>query len=293
MSTPNLASSTDATSASPDAQSAGRHAVVEAAARLAEAAETGTPCPPVRDLIGRDDLHAAYAVQRRNAEAHTAAGATVVGRKIGLTSPAVQAQLGVDQPDFGILFADMAHPDGAEVPVDAVLQPRVEAEVAFVLKADLADGPLDDAQVRTAVDYAVAALEVCGSRIAGWDISFGDTVADNASAGAYVLGTEKKTLEEFVPRDVEMSMTVDGEEVSTGNGAACLGDPVNALVWLARQARDLGQPLRAGQVILSGALGPMKPIEPGAQVHAHITGLGSVSMTLGPSTSAPTATKEQ
>jgi 2-keto-4-pentenoate hydratase len=203
-----------------------------------------------------------------------------VGRKIGLTSPAVQAQLGVDQPDFGILFADMAHADGADVPADALLQPRVEAEVAFILKADLAEGPLDDSQVRTAVDYAVAALEVCGSRIAGWDISFGDTVADNASAGAYVLGTEKKTLEEFVPRDVEMSMTVNGEEVSTGNGAACLGDPVNALVWLARQARDLGEPLRAGQVVLSGALGPMKPIEAGAQVEAHITGLGSVSMTL-------------
>lgn len=294
MSTPNPATSTDATSASaPAAQSADPHAVAEAAARLAEAAETGTPCPPVRDLIGRDDLHAAYAVQRRNADAHTATGAAVVGRKIGLTSPAVQAQLGVDQPDFGILFADMAHPDGADVPADAVLQPRVEAEVAFVLKADLADGPLDDAQVRTAVDYAVAALEVCGSRITGWDISIGDTVADNASAGAYVLGTERKTLEEFVPRDVEMSMTVDGDEVSTGNGAACLGDPVNALVWLARQARDLGEPLRAGQVILSGALGPMKPIEPGARVQAHITGLGSVSMTLRPSTSAPTATKEQ
>jgi 2-keto-4-pentenoate hydratase len=291
MSTPHLASSADAPSASAQAaQSADPHAVDEAAARLADAAETGTPCPPVRDLIGRDDLHAAYAVQRHNAEARTADGAEVVGRKIGLTSPAVQTQLGVDQPDFGILFADMAHADGADVPADAVLQPRVEAEVAFVLKADLAEGPLDDAQVRAAVDYAVAALEVCGSRIAGWDISFGDTVADNASAGAYVLGTEKKTLEEFVPRDVEMSMTVDGEEVSTGNGAACLGDPVNALVWLARQARDLGEPLLAGQVILSGALGPMKPIEPGARVQAHITGLGSVSMTLAPSTSG---SKEQ
>lgn len=255
--------------------------VAVAATRLHDAATSQQPCPPVRDVIGRDDLQAAYAVQRRNADARIAAGATVVGRKIGLTSPAVQAQLGVDQPDFGILFADMAHPNGAEVPADAVMQPRVEAEVAFVLKADLADGDLDDEQVRAAVDYAVAALEVCGSRIAGWDISFGDTVADNASAGAYVIGTEKKTLEEVVPRDVEMSMTVDGEEVSTGNGAACLGDPINALVWLARQARDLGEPLRAGQVVLSGALGPMKPIEPGAQVQAHITGLGSVSMSLG------------
>ena len=267
--------------------------VAEAAARLNDAAASRQPCPPVRDLIGSDDLHAAYAVQRRNTDARIAAGATVVGRKIGLTSPAVQAQLGVDQPDFGILFADMAHPNGAEVPADAVMQPRVEAEVAFVLKADLADGDLDDEQVRAAVDYAVAALEVCGSRIAGWDISFGDTVADNASAGAYVLGTEKKTLEEFVPKDVDMSMTVDDVEVSTGNGAACLGDPINALVWLARQARDLGEPLRAGQVILSGALGPMKAIEPGAQVAAHITGLGSVSMSLGPNASSPTAAKEQ
>lgn len=264
----------------PATQAASAATVNEAAQRLAVAAEHRQPCRPVRDLIGSDDLQAAYAVQRRNAEARVAAGAEVVGRKIGLTSPAVQAQLGVDQPDFGILFADMAHADGAAVPSDAVMQPRVEAEVAFVLKADLADGLLDDAHVRTAVDYAVAALEVCGSRIAGWDISFGDTVADNASAGAYVLGTEKKTLDEFVPRDVEMSMTVDGEEVSTGNGTACLGDPLNALVWLARQARDLGEPLRAGQVILSGALGPMKPIDPGAQVQAHITGLGSVSMSL-------------
>lgn len=255
-------------------------AVVEAADRLREAATSQQPCPAVRDLIGRDDLHAAYDVQRHNAGRRVAAGATIVGRKIGLTSPTVQQQLGVDQPDFGILFDDMAYPDGASLPVDAVLQPRAEAEVAFVLKADLADGQLDAAQVRAAVDYAVAALEVCGSRIAGWDISFGDTVADNASAGAYVLGAQKRTLEEFSPRDVEMSMAVDGEEVSTGTGAACLGDPLNALVWLARQARDLGEPLRAGQVVLSGALGPMRPIEPGAQVQATITGLGSVFMSL-------------
>ena len=280
------------TTTSPDtaAASAG---IAEAAARLRQAAASQHPCPPVRDVIGRDDLQAAYAVQRRNADARVSAGAQVVGRKIGLTSPAVQAQLGVDQPDFGVLFDDMAYPDGAEVPADAVLQPRVEAEVAFVLKTDLADGVLDAAEVREAVDYAVAALEVCGSRIAGWDISFGDTVADNASAGAYVLGADHKTLDEFVPAQVEMAMTVDGEEVSTGNGAACLGDPINALVWLARQARDLGEPLRAGQVILSGALGPMRPIEPGAQVAAHITGLGSVSMSLGPSISSPAGAKEQ
>lgn len=256
-------------------------AIEEAAERLIEAAAAGTPCAPVRDLIGRDDLTAAYAVQRRLTEARLAGGATVVGRKIGLTSEAVQQQLGVDQPDFGILFDDMAYADGAAVPFGAVLQPRVEAEVAFVLKDDLAEGPLDGEQVRGAVDFAVAALEICGSRVEGWDISFGDTVADNASAGAYVLGTERRSLDQVEPREVVMTMSIDGEEVSSGHGAACLGDPLDAVVWLARQARELGDPLRAGQVILSGALGPMRPVAPGATVTATISGLGSLSISFG------------
>jgi 2-keto-4-pentenoate hydratase len=256
-------------------------AIDQAAERLLGAAESGTPCAPVRDLIGRDDLAAAYAVQRRVSEARLAGGATVVGRKIGLTSEAVQRQLGVDQPDFGMLFDDMAYGDGAVVPVGTVLQPRVEAEVAFALKDDLVEGPLDKEQVRAAVEYAAAALEICGSRVDGWDISFGDTVADNASAGAYVLGTERRSLDEVEPREVDMVMSIDGEEVSTGTGAACLGDPINAVVWLARQARELGDPLRAGQVVLSGALGPMRPVAPGATVTATISGLGSVSISFG------------
>ena len=253
--------------------------VAEAAARLQAAEQAGEPTAPVRDLIGSDDVSAAYAVQTRLAEARIAAGAVVVGRKIGLTSAAVQAQMGVDQPDFGILFDDMVYADGGTIPFSAVLQPRAEAEIAFVLKDDLAAGDLDADQVRAAIDYGVAALEICGSRIAGWDISFGDTVADNASAGAYVLGTERKTLDEFDPVAVTMSMSIDGEEVSTGVGAASLGDPINAVVWLARQARELGAPLRAGQVILSGAMGPMRAVTPGAVVSSTVTGLGSVSVT--------------
>lgn len=251
--------------------------VAEAATRLLDAATSQQPCPPVRDLIGPDDLQAAYAVQRRNAEARIAAGATVVGRKIGLTSPAVQAQLGVDQPDFGWLLDDMDVTGAPEVPMSRLLQPKAEAEVAFVLKADLADGPLDEAQVRGAVDHAVAALEIVDSRVAGWDIRFGDTVADNASSGLYVLGTERRTLDEVEPVEVEMTMSIDGEEVSTGNGAACLGDPLNSLAWLARAARDHGEPLRAGQVVLSGALGPMREVHPGAVVTATISGLGTVT----------------
>ncbi|MDA3625264.1 fumarylacetoacetate hydrolase family protein [Saccharopolyspora sp. WRP15-2] len=251
--------------------------IAAAADRLASAAATGVPCAPVRDLIGRDDLEAAYAVQRRLAELREAAGATVVGRKIGLTSEAVQQQLGVDQPDLGLLFDDMQYGDGEAIPVGRLLQPRVEAEVAFVLGADLVDGPLDAAQVRGAIEYAVAALEICDSRIAAWDISFGDTVADNASAGLYVLGTQRRTLDEVEPAEVVMEMAVDGHQVSTGVGTACLGDPVAAVGWLARTARDLGQPLRAGQVVLSGALGPMKPVAAGNAVTATLSGLGAVT----------------
>lgn len=257
----------------------GAAAISMAAARLREAAETGTPAAPVRDLIGTADIETAYAVQSHNVGLLLTSGRTVVGRKIGLTSKAVQDQLGVDTPDFGWLLDDMAYGDGAAIPFARVLQPRAEAEVGFVLKRDLADGPLDDAQVRDAIDYAVAAIEVCGSRIAGWDISFADTVADNASAGVYVLGAERKTLADFSPVDVTMSMSIDGVEVSTGTGADCLGDPINAVAWLARCARDFGEPLRAGQVLLSGALGPMRPITPGARVEVEIVGLGRVSAT--------------
>lgn len=252
--------------------------VAAAAARLSTAAATGVATEPVRGLIGRDNVAMAYAVQSTLTKARVAAGASIVGRKIGLTSETVQQQLGVDQPDFGVLFDDMGYTSGDTVPFDSILQPRVEAEVAFVLKADLAEGDLDADQVRCAIDYVVAAVEICGSRIAGWDISFGDTVADNASAGAYVLGTERRTLAEVWPKDVEMHMTVTGADDSSGTGRACLGDPVNAVVWLARQTRELGEPLRKGQIILSGALGPMRPISPGARVNATVTGLGTVSV---------------
>jgi 2-keto-4-pentenoate hydratase len=251
--------------------------ITAAVDRLVAAHFSGVPCAPVRDLIGRDDVAAAYRVQQGLNAARSARGARVVGRKIGATSEAVQRQLGVDQPDFGVLFDDMAYDEGTVVPLSRLIQPKAEAEVAFVLGADLADGPLDVAQVRAAVEYAAAALEIVDSRITDWDISFADTVADNASSGVYVLGQERRGLDEVEPVGVTMSMSIDGEEVSTGTGAACLGDPLVAVAWLAHQARTFGEPLRAGQVVLSGALGPMRPIPPGATVTAAISGLGTVT----------------
>ncbi|WP_340537830.1 2-keto-4-pentenoate hydratase [Nocardioides sp. GXZ039] len=256
-------------------------AVTAAAERLQAAAETAVPCAPVRDLIGATDLDAAYAVQRRLHARRTAAGASVVGRKIGLTSPAVQQQLGVDQPDFGVLYEDMAFDDGATLPVRRLLQPRVEAEIAFGLSEDLDGDDLDLDRVRAAIGWAAPALEICDSRIREWDISFGDTVADNASAGLFVLGEARLPLDRVEPREVTMTMSVTGQETSTGTGAACLGDPLQAVLWLARQSTAFGQPLRAGEVILSGALSPMRPLLPGASAHAVIDGLGEVTTRLG------------
>ena len=250
-----------------------------AADRLALAELTRVPCAPVRDLIGPDDVELAYAAQWLRTEARLADGARVVGRKIGITSPAVQRQLGVDRPDFGVLFDDMNVSEMAMIPSGRLLQPKIEAEVAFVLAADLTEGPLDAAQVRNAVDYAVAALEIVDSRIANWDITFGDTVADNASSGLFVLGTRRLSLSEVEPVDIAMTMRLDGGIASQGSGAACLGDPLNALAWLARTAADLGDPLRAGQVVLSGALGPMIPTPPGTRISADLGLLGLVNAT--------------
>ena len=248
-----------------------------AADRLIEATRSSTPCGPVRDLLGETDIDLAYAVQQQLTDRRLAEGARIVGRKIGLTSPAVQQQLGVDRPDFGVLFDDMDVTALDEVPSERLLQPKAEAEIAFVLSADLDSDDLDLATVRAAVGHAVAALEIVDSRVAGWDIKITDTVADNASSGLYVLGSQTLTLDEFEPIDATMRMYVDDELVSEGNGAACLGDPLNALLWLARTAREFGQPLRAGQVVLSGALGPMVPAPPGVTVRAEISSLGTVT----------------
>lgn len=250
----------------------------EAADRLAGAAKTGTPCAPVRDLIGRGDIDAAYRVQSRNIDVLLASGRTVVGRKIGLTSPAVQKQLGVDQPDFGVLLDDFDVTGGGPVDSARLLQPRIEAEVAFVLSCDI-DESITAAHAPSFVDRVFASFEIVDSRIAGWDISLADTVADNASAGLYVLGESISRAEAPDLAEVAMTMTADGEEVSSGKGSDCLGSPWEALVWLANTSLSYGSPLRAGEVILSGALGPMVAVTPGSTYSASISGIGSVSAT--------------
>lgn len=246
----------------------------QAADRLREAERSGKPCTPVRDVVAT--AAEGYAVQEINTRLALSEGRRLVGRKIGLTNAAVRKQLGVDEPDFGMLFADMAYLDGLPVPTDRFLQPRAEAEVALVLGSDLVGGPFTVADVIRAVDFVLPAIEIVDSRIADWDITLADTIADNASSGAFVLGNTPLKLEGLDLRLAGMTMTKGGKEVSTGAGAACMGHPLNAAVWLADTLGGTDFPLRAGDIVLTGALGPVVPAVPGDVFEANIEGLGSV-----------------
>lgn len=251
--------------------------LLEAAERLWSAQTHVRPCAPVRDLVQTVDE--AYAVQRFNVQRTSAAGHRPVGCKIGLTSEAVQRQLGVDQPDFGTLFDTCRNIGGDVVPMTGLLQPRVEAEVALVLGSDLDGVDLTVEHVIAATDYVVAALEVVDSRIAGWDITLVDTIADNASSGRFVVGHNALSLSEVDLQAMTMTMTINGEQRSQGTGADCLGHPLRAALWLATTMARLGSPLRRGDVVLTGALGPMAPVTAGDVVVADMVGLGRVVAT--------------
>jgi len=215
------------------------------AADILRSYETGAPIAPVRGRLPAGDVGAAYAVQQACVAHWLKQKRRKVGRKIGLTAKAVQMQLGVDQPDFGVLFADMALGDGEPVAPGRALQPRAEAEIAFVLGRDLAMEQPTPADVMRATDFVVPAIEIVGSRIANWDIEIVDTVADNASSALFVLGGPPRKLDGLDLVGCAMTMARGGETVSSGKGAACLGNPVNAVVWLARKMASLGEPLRA------------------------------------------------
>ncbi len=251
--------------------------VREAERLLGDAAHTRTPCDPVERLLQAHGMEAAYAVQHALTERALADGRRIAGRKIGLTSAAVQAQLGVGQPDFGILFDDMEYGDGQEVPLSRLLQPRVEAEIAFVIERDIESERPTLGHLVNAIGYALPAIEIVDSRVRDWNIGIFDTIADNASSGLYVLGGSPRRIDALDLTLCGMSLEKSGEPVSVGCGAACLGNPLNAVVWLARTVARMGRPLRAGDVVLSGALGPMVPVEAGDVFEARISGLGRVS----------------
>lgn len=245
---------------------------------LFEAYRAGSTIPPLRDRYDGIDIVDAYRIQERFIARRTAIGEEIVGKKIGVTSKAVQDMIGVFEPDFGVLTSAMGHGTGGTINLDTLIQPKIEAEIAFVLKRDLTGPGVTAIDVLRATDHVRACFEVVDSRIDDWDIRIQDTVADNASCGAYVLGERKVD-----PRDVDLTLAGllierNGEAHATGVGAAVQGSPANAVAWLANTLGRLGMPFRAGEVILSGSLAPLIPVDHGDTLVAHIGGIGSCSI---------------
>lgn len=251
----------------------------EAAAKALRDAYDGGVVPPLRTYLEPVDIAGAYAVQEINTRIWEAEGRRIVGRKAGLTAKAVQAQLGVDQPDFGVLFDDMQIADGGRIDPARALQPKAEAEIAFVLGKDLPSPETTPEDVAGAVTAVHAAIEIVDSRIADWKITFSDTVADNGSAAFFVLAKDGKPLTGLDLYTAGMVMEVNGAIASLGVGAAALGHPLNAAAWLARTLAARGEPLHAGDILLAGALGPMVALKDGDHVVARVGGLGTCSFT--------------
>ena len=241
---------------------------------LDQAARSGIPTAPPISMSGDLDLDAAYLIQQTNIRRALARGDVRVGHKIGLTSLAMQKQLGVDSPDFGVLLGSMQVPNGGTAG-QLLLQPRIEAEIAFVLGSDLDKPNLTVDDVLAATSAVMPALEIIDSRVANWKISLIDTVADNASSGAFVLGAPVPLPADL--REIELVLTCDGTEVGRGLGSAALGHPAECVLWLARALAAQGEVLRGGSVILSGAVHGSVPIAPG-QTFAVTSPLGEVSV---------------
>ncbi|WP_020656195.1 2-oxopent-4-enoate hydratase [Massilia niastensis] len=216
----------------------------------------------------------AYAVQQRLLSRRQSSGARVIGKKVGVTSKAVMNMLEVYQPDFGYLLDDMLYNDGESIPRDGLIQPRAEGEIAFVLKHDLNGPGVSAADVLRATDFVMPCFEIVDSRIRDWKIRIQDTIADNASCGAFVLGNGAVDPRRIDLATCGMVLEKNGEIIATGAGAAALGNPLNAVAWLANTMGRLGVPLRAGEVVLSGALAAMFPAAAGDHFRVTIGGIG-------------------
>jgi 2-keto-4-pentenoate hydratase len=251
--------------------------VERAAAALREARSSRRQIAPIAATYGLGSIDEAYAVAALNTAARLAEGRRVIGRKIGLTAESVQRQLGVDQPDFGVLFDDMELLDRDTVPAGRLMQPKVEAEIAFVIGCDLQRRAPSWGEFVSAIGYALPAIEIVDSAIADWKIGIVDTVADNASAGLYVLGDRPVSLGAFQLAAVEAALTCNGTVVSQGRGSACLGHPLRAAYWLACEMARRGEGMRVGEIILSGALGPTAPVKSDDLIEADFGGFGRVA----------------
>ena len=218
----------------------------------------------------------AYHISLRMLQNRLDAGERVIGKKIGVTSKPVQDMLGVFQPDFGFLTDAMVYPDGAEIPVAGqLIAPRAEGEIAFRLRKDLNGPGVTEADVLDATESIIPCFEIVDSRIQDWKIAIQDTVADNASCGVFVLGTEQVDPRQLDLPNLRMRVFKNGSLISEGLGSAVQGNPLTAVAWLANTLGGFGIPFKAGEIILSGSLVPLEPAHVGDRFELTIDGLGS------------------
>ncbi|MFV0665440.1 2-oxopent-4-enoate hydratase [Denitromonas sp.] len=245
---------------------------------LYTALTTGEVLAPLTERHPEITIEDAYHIQQRMLARRLDAGETVIGKKIGVTSKAVMNMLGVHQPDFGWLTDGMVFNEGESIPMSTLIQPKAEGEIAFVLKHDLQGPGVTAADVLRATEGVMACFEIVDSRIRDWKIKIQDTVADNASCGVFVLGDRMVDPREVDLATCGMVLEKNGEIVVTGAGAATLAHPVNAVVWLVNMLGTLGIGLKAGEVVLSGALGAMVPVSAGDNLRVSIGGIGGCSV---------------
>jgi len=249
----------------------------QAAENLLEAYRTKKPIPPLTETHSAITLADAYAIQQMQIERMVEQGRMVRGHKVGLTSAVMQRQMGVSQPDYGVLLDDFFHLEHAPIPAERYLQPRIEPEMAFVLRKELTGPGITVADAVSAVDFVLPALEIIDSRIRDWQITIADTIADNASSGGLVLGSTPHPVDAVDLRLAGCVLYRNGEIAGTGAGGAVLGSPISSLVWLANTLGALGVGLRAGQVILPGSVTAAVAVRPGDSFTATFAGLGSVT----------------
>lgn len=252
--------------------------IQEAADLLDRADAAAAPVAPLTEQYRGIDVIDAYAIQRVNLGRRLARGRTLIGHKVGLTSEPMQTLLGVDEPDFGYILDDMLIPNGASVPRSRFCAPRVEPEVAFLLREPLRGNAITADDVRAATEAVAVALEIVDSRIADWRLTLCDTVADNASSAAVVLGPWIPLTGDVDLAGAHASLHLNGQRADEGLGSAVLGDPANAVAWLANTLAALGTDIEAGQFVMSGSFTAAAFIEPGDIASATIGGLGTVSL---------------
>jgi 2-keto-4-pentenoate hydratase len=258
-----------------------RDAVVEYADALLSATASGVPIGPFSEGDAPFEVRDAYAVQRATLERRLAAGDRLIGRKIGLTNTVVQRQLGIDQPDFGFLTATMHVANAGALRRADFIAPRVEPEIAFVLRSGLRGPGIGAADVRRATGGVCAALEIIDSRIADWRIGFVDTVADNASSSRVVTSPRLVPLHDCDLVRERVVLYANEAAVGDGTGAAVLGDPAEAVAWLVNALAEYGDELHAGDLVLPGAMCAAAWVAPASTYRAAFATLGDVSVTFG------------